>query len=103
VRISCRESRGLEALESAIEERLLGGAGGGNRSYAIAINARHHECLRQALAFATAARDALASGTPPEFIAEELRAALDAVGDVVGRVETEDVLGKIFSTFCIGK
>jgi tRNA modification GTPase len=102
VRISCREERGLEALEIAIEERLLGGAGA-PRSWGLAINARHQECLRQALAFVEAARTGLQNGTPPEFVAEELRAAMDVVGDVVGRVETEDVLGKIFSTFCIGK
>jgi tRNA modification GTPase len=101
VRISCRENRGLDELEAAIEERLLGG--GGARSWNVAINARHQECLRQALEFANAGRKALAGGTPPEFVAEDLRASLDAVGDVVGRVETEDVLGKIFATFCIGK
>jgi tRNA modification GTPase len=103
VRISCTEERGLEALESAIEERLLGPATGASRSWSVAINTRHQECLRQALEFTKAAEAALGRGTPPEFVAEELRAALDAVGDIVGRVETEDVLGRIFSTFCIGK
>ena len=39
----------------------------------------------------------------PEFIAIELRAALDAVGEVAGRLDAEELLGEIFSMFCIGK
>jgi tRNA modification GTPase len=39
----------------------------------------------------------------PELIADALRAALDALGDVVGEVSPDDVLGRIFSTFCVGK
>ena len=38
-----------------------------------------------------------------EFIAEELRAALDAIGEIVGKADTEDLLGAIFGRFCIGK
>ncbi len=102
VRISCLQSSGLEALESEIEQRLLGGEAA-PRGWSVAINARHHACLHQALDSCAAAHRGFSQATPPEFIAEELRAALDAVGDVVGRVDTEDVLGKIFSTFCIGK
>jgi len=39
----------------------------------------------------------------PELISIDLRGALDAVGEVVGKLDTEDLLGKIFSEFCIGK
>ena len=39
----------------------------------------------------------------PEFVAEELRGALQAIGEVVGKVDSEEMLGKIFGTFCIGK
>ena len=72
-------------------------------NFAVAINARHQACLKTAAQFTQAARQALEEGLSPEFIALELRSALDAVGDVVGRVGTEDLLGKIFSTFCLGK
>jgi len=54
----------------------------------------------------TAARDALVAidpGQPPELIAEELRRAADALGRVSGRTGVEDLLGAIFSSFCIGK
>jgi tRNA modification GTPase len=40
---------------------------------------------------------------PPELTAVELRAALAAIGEITGAVDTEDVLDKIFGSFCIGK
>ena len=38
-----------------------------------------------------------------EFIAEELRDAMNAIGDIVGRMDSEELLDVIFSRFCIGK
>ena len=102
VRISCITNTGLDALADAIAARIIGG-GVANRDWSLAINARHAACLETGARYLDAARQAFADGLSPEFIAEELRAALDAVGDVVGRTDTEDLLGKIFSTFCIGK
>ena len=69
----------------------------------MAINARHHACLAKARDYSDAAQRALGEALSPEFVAEELRGALDAVGEVVGKADSEEILGKIFSTFCIGK
>ncbi|MDD5351093.1 MAG: tRNA uridine-5-carboxymethylaminomethyl(34) synthesis GTPase MnmE [Chthoniobacteraceae bacterium] len=105
VRVSCLESagpRGIDPLAEAIAGRVLGGGFAGG-DVSIAINARHQACLQNAARFAQAARAALADGLSAEFVALELHSALDAVGDMVGRVDTEDLLGKIFSTFCVGK
>jgi len=102
VRISCLTGEGIEALAEAIVESVAGG-GTVHRDWSLAINARHADCLRRARAFAEAARGALTSELSPEFVAEELRGALDAVGEVVGKVDSEEILGKIFHTFCIGK
>lgn len=49
------------------------------------------------------AKAGLKDGISPEFVAEELRGALHAIGEIVGQTDTEDLLGQIFSTFCIGK
>ena len=43
------------------------------------------------------------AGRSVELVAQPYRVALSAVGEIVGRTSTEDLLGKIFSTFCIGK
>ena len=105
VRISCLEGAegcGIEPLADAIFERAMG-RGMTSGDFAVAINARHQACLKRAAQDVQAALQAFANGLSAEFIALEIRGALDAVGDVVGRVETEDLIGKIFSTFCLGK
>ncbi len=102
VRLSCRNGEGMEALAEAIAARALG-RGMGEGDFSIAINARHQACLQRARTDAAAARAGLAEGLPPELVAIELRSALTALGEMVGAVDTEDLLGKIFSTFCLGK
>jgi tRNA modification GTPase len=101
-RISCLTGSGIAELEEAVITRIIGGEAS-RRDWSVAINARHKVCLEQALKCADAAQKAMENALSPEFVAEELRGALEAVGDVVGRIETEEVLAKIFRTFCIGK
>jgi len=69
----------------------------------VAVNARHQQCLRTAADYLAEARRSLERGDAPELTALELRSALAAIGEITGAVESEEVLGKIFSTFCIGK
>lgn len=102
VKISCRSGTGLSNLEKAIYRRVTEGQTAWSDA-AVAINARHQACLQRAAGALAAAAKALAANASPEFVALDLRAALDAVGEVVGGTDTEEILGKIFSTFCIGK
>jgi len=102
VRISALRDEGMEQLLEQIVLRATDGQTA-HCDWSVAINVRHQDCLQRALASIVAARKAFADGLSAEFIAEELRAALVAIGDVVGRVDTEDLLGVIFSQFCIGK
>ena len=68
-----------------------------------AINARHQACLQRARARLQEAEEKLRDRVDPELIALPLREALDAVGEIVGAADTEEILGEIFATFCIGK
>lgn len=102
VRVSCATGEGLSALADAIERVLTHGESVWGEDL-IAINARHQTCLQRAHTALEAARALLASGEPPELTAEELRAAMESLGDVVGHVDAEEVLGVIFARFCIGK
>ena len=101
VRISCANGVGMDDLTAAIRKKALGGVAKGDLS--VAINARHQACLEKARSFLNAALGAFEQALSPEFIAEELRAAMDAIGDIVGRADTEELLGVIFGQFCIGK
>jgi tRNA modification GTPase len=101
VRMSCLRGEGLDPLGEAIIAAAT--TGSGSRDWTCAINARHAHCLEQTSEYLRAARRAFDDGISPEFIAEELRAAMNSVGDIVGRADTEELLGVIFSQFCIGK
>ena len=61
------------------------------------------EHYRRAVEFLETSLERLKAGESPEFIALELRAALEAIGEIVGRTDVEEILGEIFSSFCIGK
>jgi tRNA modification GTPase len=102
VRFSCKERIGLDNLNQAIWDRVMGEVVK-LADVRVAINARHQACLQTAKELLSAGGRSLQEGKSPEFISIELRGALDAVGEVVGKLDTEDLLGKIFSEFCIGK
>jgi tRNA modification GTPase len=69
----------------------------------VMINSRHQDALQRARAAAQRAIDALRGGETLELAAVDLRIAMDAVGEIVGKTSTEDLLDMIFSQFCIGK
>ncbi len=64
---------------------------------------RHKNALTRAKKSLSLAKNSLEKEMSPEFVALDVRAALDAVGEVVGKTVTDDILNKIFSEFCIGK
>lgn len=104
--ISCRTGEGIETLVHAILARATGrspSALGEAAPDGAAINTRHRDCLRKSRGHLAAAIALLESGEPPELVAVELRSALGDVGEIVGEAGTEEILGKIFSSFCIGK
>ena len=102
VRFSCIERLGIEDLDQSIWDRVMG-AQVKLADVRVAINARHQACLQRAKQLLAAGSRSLQDGKSPEFVSIELREALDAVGEVIGKVDTEDLLGRIFSEFCIGK
>jgi tRNA modification GTPase len=64
---------------------------------------RHKDALSRAKRSLSLARNSLKKKMSPEFVALDIKAALDAIGEVVGKTVTDDILNKIFSEFCIGK
>lgn len=100
--ISCTTGDGLDALVEILARAAGHHAIEGTDSPA-AINARHQSCLQRAQPCLRAAVDGLQQELAPELVAIELRAALESIGEVIGQADTEEILGKIFSSFCIGK
>ena len=103
VTLSCRTGEGMDDLRRAISALVLQGAVPPGRGHAWAINQRHQTALEQAKESLRKVSESISSGLSPEFIALDLRAALDQLGIVIGATCTEDILERIFSDFCIGK
>lgn len=100
LRLSAKTGEGLELLR----EHLKAAAGyapeaGGTFS----ARRRHLEALAAVGAHVDLARARLAERAGAELVAEELRLAQRALGEILGEFTSEDLLGRIFSTFCIGK
>ncbi|MCP5557385.1 MAG: tRNA uridine-5-carboxymethylaminomethyl(34) synthesis GTPase MnmE [Verrucomicrobiaceae bacterium] len=102
VALSCQSGVGGEELRQAIESVIFA-AGPLSADHPVAINARHKSCFERVAERLLAARTSLASGAAPEFIALEVREALQALGEVIGQVDVEEILDALFSSFCIGK
>ena len=101
LRISCLSENGLAGLEEAILSKVSEQRW--DVPSAVAINTRHRDCLRRALASCDQARQALLKNLAPELVAVDLRGALYAVGEVVGHADMEQILDALFAQFCIGK
>jgi tRNA modification GTPase len=69
----------------------------------IMINSRHEEALRRAKSGLHRSIEALQRGLSIELAAMDLRLAINAIGEIVGKTTTEDLLDAIFSQFCLGK
>lgn len=100
-KVSALTGAGLEALVDRITR--LCDRMGYDPSDRIAINARHAAALEVASAALKAAQAKLSSSEAAELLASDLRAALDAIGEITGRIDNERMLDRLFSTFCIGK
>ncbi|WAC60051.1 tRNA uridine-5-carboxymethylaminomethyl(34) synthesis GTPase MnmE [Brevundimonas sp. SL130] len=99
IRVSSRTGEGLAELHDWIARRLAVDLSGAD--FPAITRERHRLRLTEALEAVEAGRGALSIG--PEMAGDDLRRAAGALGRVTGEIGVEDVLGEVFSTFCIGK
>ena len=98
--LSAREGRGMEPLLERLRAAVDASALDDGRT--IVSNSRHYEALHHAR---TALDDALGGleTLPSDLLGEEIRQAIFHLGTITGEITTDEVLGQIFSKFCIGK
>ena len=106
-RVSALRGDGLEALEALMVETVLGGGRAGSGGLAdgelLLTRERHRERVQAAAEFVGAGIEAMKARLSPELVAIELTEAMNALGGLLGKDFTEDLLDGIFREFCIGK
>ena len=101
VYVSAKKGEGLDDLRMALTEVCA--------EYAISsddvvvTNARHIDALKNAQSALARVQDGLRSGLPSDLVSQDIREAIYHIGSIVGEISTDEVLGTIFSRFCIGK
>lgn len=101
VEISALNGDGLDALKGRINKVRKSLLGDGNG--VVVTSERHYEALSNALRELQLARESLQQGLSGELLAEDLRSASDSLSSILGEITTNELLGEIFSKFCIGK
>lgn len=100
--ISAKTGQGIDALRHLL--CTLAAVDSDSSNGVIVSNLRHLSALNTALADIERVLDGLASGLPSDLISQDLRSCLYALGEITGgEIQTDEVLGNIFSHFCIGK
>lgn len=101
-KISARTGEGLQELKKRLVRTATG-----NRPLEMAAeavtNARHFHAMESAAGFLAEAKQAISLSVSPDFVSADIRRAINAIGEITGEVTTDDILGHIFSSFCIGK
>jgi tRNA modification GTPase len=100
VRVSAKTGEGIERLRMRLRGSLLGGVG---VSGDVVTHERHLIALRGAQRALFQAVEGLSEAVPAELVAMECRLALDALSGIVGETTADDILDRIFGSFCIGK
>lgn len=100
IRLSARDQVGLDALRAHLKQ-LMGYESA--REGGFIARRRHLEALHQAQAFLQSGEAQLLGAAAGELLAEDLRLAQNALNEITGEFTSDDLLGRIFSSFCIGK
>jgi tRNA modification GTPase len=99
--LSAKENFGVEELKSHLYEFVQ------NNSFAqqelVVTNARHHAALTKALESLSLVKEGMQNKIPGDLLAVDIRKTLYHLGEITGEISTDDLLGNIFSKFCIGK
>jgi tRNA modification GTPase len=102
LRISALKKTGIKKLIQTIKETALSGDIP-NEGDVILTNIRHYDCIIKANERLGQAENSVQKNMSQEFIALDLHGVSEALGEITGKITTDDILNNIFATFCIGK
>ena len=100
-RISAKNKTGIQDFVNHVSETFQ--TLNASSETTLVSNVRHLEALKSANTALYRVRESLDSSTPTDLISQDIREALYHLGSIVGEISTDEILGNIFSHFCIGK
>ncbi|MCF8243464.1 MAG: tRNA uridine-5-carboxymethylaminomethyl(34) synthesis GTPase MnmE [Melioribacteraceae bacterium] len=100
--ISALTGEGIEGLFSMMKEKAVGSKSYSEKT-AVVSNLRHYSALKKSKEHLEMAKQSISQKLSGEFISVDLRNAESTLGEIIGKVTTDDILNNIFSKFCIGK
>lgn len=101
ISISARYDNEIDSLRKLLIE--LASIPEINEQDVIVTNIRHYEALQKALVAITRVADGLDAGLSGDFLSQDIRECMHYLGEITGQISTDEILGNIFSKFCIGK
>lgn len=101
ISLSAKSRTGVEELKTALVQSFNSGALSQDES--IVSNARHYDALQQAYSSLLEVQEGIENDISSEFLAIDIRATAESLGIITGEITNDELLGNIFSQFCIGK
>jgi tRNA modification GTPase len=99
--ISARKQTNMDTLEKLLLQ--LSGSDTLNESDVVVTNARHYEALVNVREAILRIQEGLSNNISGDFLSQDIREAIHYLGEITGAITTDEILGNIFSKFCIGK
>ena len=99
--LSASHNQNIDALESMLVDTV--NLPQADENDVIVTNARHYEALMHAHDAILRTLDGLQTGLSGDFLAQDIRECMHYLGEITGQISTDEILGTIFSKFCIGK
>ena len=103
VKTSAVTMKGIEDLRQSIFKNLVESQNLVDAGEMVITNLRHKESIRKAVDYLRDFLQVLQRDQYPEILSVEIKSAINSLGEITGEITTEDILGRIFSRFCIGK
>lgn len=101
ISLSAKSGSGVEELKTALVQSFKTGAL--SQDSTIVSNARHYDALQRAYSSLLEVQQGIENDISSEFLAIDIRATAEALGSITGEITNDELLGNIFSQFCIGK
>ena len=99
--LSAKNRTGVPEMEQKLSSLVVSGTLSGDST--VVTNSRHYDALLKALEEIQKVKEGMDIGLSSDLMAIDIRQALHHLGEIIGSVTTDDLLGNIFSNFCIGK